>query len=75
MKLSDFCKGLEVLLPYYDGDGHHLGADHDVIYLYPTSRPLPPHDVARLRELGFFQEGHSEEPDYYDPESSWWAFV
>ena len=75
MQLTKFMAGLEILKPYYNDGEYALGADHDVIYLYPTKRPLTPDDVARMRELGFFQEGHSEEPDYYDPESSWWAFV
>lgn len=74
MKLQEFCKGIEVLLPYYEGNsGYCLGAEHDIIYFYQTNLPMKPEDVARMRELGWFQEGSDEKE--YDPENGWACFV
>lgn len=75
MRIRDFIAGLEILKPYYGDNDYQLGAEHDIIYLYPTERPLTPEDVKRMRELGWFQEGHSEEPDYYSQDESWSAFT
>jgi hypothetical protein len=73
MQLKDFMAGLEILKPYYDEPGYALGAEHDIIYLYATARPLTPEDVARLRELGWFQEGVGDER--YSPDDSWAVFT
>lgn len=83
MKTKNIIEGLQILLPYYDDqDGYHNGAEHDVIYAYATDRPVQPADLARLIELGWFQE----RVDYqdgdvgmqvidYNPNESWTAYV
>jgi hypothetical protein len=49
MLLSEFIAGLQLLVPHYaDRDGYHLSAEHDVVYLYPTSTPLPADEVAQM---------------------------
>lgn len=56
--LTKFMKGLEILSKYYDNpDGFHLGADHDVIYLYRPEREISDDDRVALEKLGFAQEG------------------
>ncbi|MDR3502883.1 MAG: hypothetical protein P4L79_09895 [Legionella sp.] len=73
MQLNSFIEGLEIIRKYYScKDGHHLGADHDVIYFYATDEEMSEVDYLRLWELGFFQEGYDEN---YDPAESWWAYV
>ena len=79
MDLNSFIEGLKTLKPYYDnGDGYHIGADHDHFYAYATDRPLTPEDVQKMRDLGWFQTGQEDEDDdsaAYDPEDGWSAFV
>jgi hypothetical protein len=79
MKLSNLIDGLTTLRPYYDDqDGYHTGAEHDQIYAYATSRPLTPEDVAKMKELGWFQPDASPKDDEdppYDPEEGWSAFT
>ena len=81
MQLGEFLKGLNLLQTYYsDPEGYHLGADHDVIYAYPTDKPLPIAQLSRMKELGWFQPeveaGDGEwTPELYDPEEGWAAFV
>lgn len=75
-------EGLNILQPYYNNpEGYNLGAEHDIIYIYPTDNPVPEPLVKRLCDLGFFQEdveiGEDEDfgPKHYDPEKGWAAFV
>ena len=80
MKLSAFIEGLQILKPHYkDGDGYEIGAEHDQFYAYQTETPLTDEEVARMRELGWFQpevpEDDDENPGPYDPEEGWSAFV
>lgn len=78
MSLKNFVEGVETLKPYYDNpDGYHLGAYHDAIYLYATDKPLPAEGVAKMIELGFFQEGGAgtEDDAEYDAEASWCFYV
>ncbi len=77
MKTKDFLSGLTILMPYYDQpDGYHLGADHDVIYVYATEKPVSPEDVAKLVELGFHQPGGANsDGGEYSPHESWEAFT
>jgi hypothetical protein len=82
MILSKFIAGLQTLAPYYDdGDGYHLGAEHDIFYTYPTDRPLSPEDLRKMSDLGWFQENvapdDAEEwlPEHYDASEGWAAFV
>lgn len=75
MKLSNFIKGLKTLQPYYkDGDGYHIGAEHDQFYAYRTERPLTPEDVQKMRDLGWFQP-EQEDGAEYDPENGWSAYT
>lgn len=76
MTTQKIIEGLNILEEYRDKpDGYHTGADHDILYAYATDRPLGTEDLARMKELGWFQEGHSEEACFYDPKDSWCAFV
>lgn len=82
MKLSDIIKGLQTLAPYYtDPEGYHTAAEHDVLYAYPTDRPLSRPDVEKMVALGWFQEeveipdGGDFQADHYDPEEGWAAFT
>ena len=75
MKLSNFIEGLKTLQPYYkDGDGYHIGAEHDQFYAHETERPLTPEDVQRMRDLGWFQPEHADDAAY-DAEEGWSAFT
>lgn len=74
MILSAFIEGLNILRPHYkNGDGFHIGAEHDQFYAYATDTPLSDKEIARMRELGWFQTDASE--DTYDPEDGWSAFT
>ena len=80
MTTKDFVEGLNLLLPYYDDpEGYCLGADHDIIYIYGTEKPLPKTTIKRLCELGFFQPEVDCEDDFqpvnYNPEEGWAVFV
>lgn len=75
MKLSKFIEGLKTLQPYYkDGDGYHIGAEHDQFYAYQTDLPLTPEDAQKMRDLGWFQPGQKDGAEY-DPENGWSAFT
>ena len=75
MNLKQFIVGVQILRQYYDNpDGYHLDADHDIIYLYPTDRPLTPEHVTELLELGWFQPDQQEDEFTYDPDSAWQAY-
>jgi hypothetical protein len=78
MKLSNFIEGLKTLQPYYtDGDGYHIGAEHDQFDAYTTDKPLTREDQLRMCELGWFQPegGMSSECGEYDPDNGWSAFT
>lgn len=81
MTLENFMKGLHILKPHYaKPDGHHLGAEHDQIYMYTTDTPVSADDVADLLGLGFFQpdvryEGDERTVADYDPAEGWSAYV
>jgi len=75
MRLSNFMYGLAILAPYFDDqEGHHVGAEHDQFYVYPTDRPVGPRDLERLIGLGWFQP-EAEEGAAYDPAEGWSCFV
>ena len=67
MKLSNFIEGLNILKPHWLENEYVLGADHDIIYLLPTSTPLSDTEIEQLTALGFFNP--EEEPE------GWAAFV
>ena len=86
MKTKDIIEGLQILQKYRDKqDGYDTGAEHDILYAYKTSRPLEPQDLARMVELGWFQEaadyGDDEETGgdfgvkHYDPDESWTCYT
>ena len=79
MNLANFLEGVAIIKPFYnDQDGFHLGAEHDQIYLYATDKPMDDATVARLRELGWFQDEAENDADgkpIYDPSSRWSVFV
>lgn len=75
MKLGAFIEGLLILQPYYDnGDGYHIGADHDQFYCYQTDRPVSPKDVKKLRRLGWFQPDAPDDAEY-DADDGWSVFT
>jgi hypothetical protein len=74
MKLGAFIDGLQTLRPYYKGgDGYHIDCEHDQFYARATDEPMSDVDVARMRELGWFQPEISDQP--YDPLEGWSAFT
>jgi hypothetical protein len=82
MELGNIIDGLQLLRQYYnDQNGYKTGADHDVLYAYPTDRPISPEDVKRLAELGWYQpevavgEDYGWKPENYDPGEGWAAFT
>ncbi len=75
MKLSNFIEGLKTLQPYFtNGDGYHIGAQHDQFYVRQTDRPLTDEDVQKMRSLDWFQPGQEGDAPY-DPEEGWSAFT
>lgn len=81
MKINDFIEGIQILSKYYDKpNGYHIGAEHDVFYVYSTDRQVATEDLNKLCELGWFQDadtGDEDEfkPEHYDPEEGWQAFM
>lgn len=76
MNLKQFLVGVQIIRQYYhDPDGYHLDADHDVIYMYATDRPITPEHVAELLDLGWFQPDQCEEEYVYDSYSGWQAYT
>ena len=74
MDLGSFVAGVEIIRKYYSvQDGHHLAAEHDQIYLYPTDHPMSDEDIAVVKDHGWFQDDVSG--DEYDPTSSWSCYV
>jgi hypothetical protein len=82
MKTVDLIKGLQILLPYYgDQSGYHAGAEHDVLYAYPTNDPLTDEDVEKMIALGWYQE--HDDRDYsedfslsdYRQDESWCCYT
>jgi len=57
MSTKEIISGLETLLPYYSNiDGFHTGAEHDVLYAYPTENTLPEDVIKKMIALGWHQE-------------------
>ncbi len=83
MNVQNLVAGLAILQPYYDKPGgYHIGAEHDVIYAYPTNKPLPIEDIQKMIDLEWFQEEADYESGtedfsvkHYDPHESWTAYV
>jgi len=83
MRTSAIIEGLTILEKYRDKpDGFNCGAEHDILYVYSTDRPVKPDDLNRLIELGWFQEDAVdwEKEDefsakHYDPEEGWACYT
>lgn len=86
MRTKDVIEGLTILQKYRDkSDGFDIGAEHDCIYAFATSKPLSGEDLARMVELGWFQENADYSDDeetggdfgvkHYMPEESWCCYV
>lgn len=80
MKLNAFIDGLNILRTHFeDGDGFHIGAEHDQFYVYKTDTPLDSGEVGMLRDLGWFQpeveEDENGDAGPYDPEEGWSAWA
>jgi hypothetical protein len=81
MKMNDVIEGLQILQKYFDDpNGYNTAAEHDQIFVYPTNKPVSPEDVARLRELGWFQpdagsRGVEAGKEPYEPEDGWTAYT
>ena len=76
MTIGNFLEGLSIFVKYYnDGPKNYaLGADHDVIYIYPTDVPIVEDDVKALIKLGFTQLGVGPDEVYLLREG-WVAYV
>ncbi|MFT6151366.1 MAG: hypothetical protein ACJAY9_000755 [Flavobacteriales bacterium] len=71
-------EGLLILEKYRKNDNFGIGAEHDVIYAYQTSKPLSEEDFLQMIQLGWFQtdvENEEESFDKYDPEEGWYFFT
>jgi hypothetical protein len=79
VNLKNFADGLAIIRAFYDDqDGYHIGAEHDQIYLYATDVPMDAAAIAKLQEIGWFQDEAENDADgkpIYDPSSSWSVFV
>lgn len=75
MTISNFVEGITILRGFYkDRDGYHIGAEHDMVYLYATDRPLTAVAFQAMKDLGWWQQ-ESGEDENYNPDASWGAFV
>lgn len=82
MRINNFVDGLAIIRTGYDSpDGYVLGAEHDIIYVYATDKPLFIEDVEKLFALGWFQPdvdtGDETRPkvESYNPAEGWGAYV
>lgn len=70
---KNIIEGMQILLTYQDNQNDfHTGADHEVIYMYATDRPVSPEDLEKLAALGWHQEC---EDDGYNKDEHWYVFV
>lgn len=81
MQLSKIIAGLQVFARYYDKDGYHADAQHDVLNVYPTDKPLSDEDLKAVVELGWLQEEADFESaaenlrSEYRPDEGWYCFT
>jgi hypothetical protein len=74
MKLDDLGAAIAILRPYYDDPtGYHVAAEHDVIYLMETDRPLTLEDAKKMMDLGWIQDdgANDDVPEEYNPAQAW----
>jgi hypothetical protein len=76
MKLSNFMEGLQILRAHFndDGDGYHIGSEHDQFYVYKTDTPLSDEEYKLMRSLGWFQP-ELEDGAPYNADEGWSAFT
>lgn len=55
MKMSSLIQGLSILSDYFDEDGYRTCAEHDILFVNETDRPVGPNDEARLKTLGWIK--------------------
>jgi hypothetical protein len=74
-KMNEVIEGLKILQKYFDENWYNLGADHEVIYVYETKKPVEKQDIIKLIELGWDQDvsikGDEFAEEDYDPRESW----
>ena len=78
MKTIDIILGLQTLMPFYnDQNGFNTSTDRDLLFCYPTDKPLSDEALDKMIELGWFQD-HPErnyKEDYsrkdYRPDETW----
>jgi hypothetical protein len=81
VRTRDIIEGLTILEKYHDkAGGFNCGAEHDVLYAYPTDKPVKKKDLDRLIKLGWRQhEVDTGEDDFaakhYDPAEGWSAYT
>ena len=75
--MKDVLDGLTILCPYYDNPSYQIGAEQDIIYVYPTNRPLTNEDVGKMIEFGWQQEDYADtfKLTDYNPEEGWVYYV
>lgn len=82
MNTKNLIEGLLLLDNYRNEQhGYNLGAEHDVIYAYPTDKRLSDEDAQKMIDLGWIQE--HDDRDYegdmtleeYREDEAWQAFV
>jgi len=77
METSALIEGLIILEKYrHEPNGCNTAADHDIIYVYATDKPVKTEDINRLIELGWEQEFSGSEftAKDYNPEESWQCY-
>jgi hypothetical protein len=78
MTTKNFVKGLSVLSSYTAWeDGNWLIADEGKITFVATDIPLSENHLKYLRSLGWFQDTEctEDQPEGYDPDVGWSAYV
>ena len=70
MILSKVITGMEILKKYYEKDWFNVGADHEIIYMYATDKPVSDEDRVILIDLGW-----SQDTEEYNQEESWHAYL
>ena len=81
MKNEYIIEGMTIISKYYNKDNNYnVGAEHDILYLFETDKPVSKEDLKTLIDLGWTQE----EADFvdetftiaaYDQGLSWSAYV
>lgn len=77
--ITDFRRALEIFSEYLDPGSYCFSAEHDVIHVHDTKKPISDTHCKELLKLGFYQEDFVEDEDNpdkkYDPNLDWTCFV